>query len=56
MVALAELHGAVVTLDSKPGVGTKASVTFPSRRTIGAPALVAGETVSAEGPENQSVA
>ena len=53
VVALAELHGAVFKLDSKPGVGTKASVTFPSRRTIGAPVL---EAASAEGPENQSVA
>ena len=53
VVALAELHGAVVTLDSKPGVGTKASVTFPSRRTIGA---AVREAASAEGPENQSVA
>ena len=53
VVALAELHGAVFTLDSKPGVGTKARVTFPSRRTIGAAVL---EAASAEGPENQSVA
>ncbi len=56
VAALAELHGAVFKLDSTPGVGTEASVTFPSRRTIGAPVLEAGETVSAGRPENQSVA
>ncbi len=53
VVALAELHGAVFKLDSSPGVGTEVRVTFPSRRTIGAPVLEAGET---KGPENQSVA
>ncbi len=53
VVALAELHGAVFKLDSSPGVGTEASVTFPSRRTIGAPVLEVGDT---KGPENQSVA
>jgi signal transduction histidine kinase len=53
VVALAELHGAVFKLDSSPGVGTKVRVTFPSRRTIGAPVLEAGKT---ERPENQSVA
>ena len=53
VVALAELHGAVFKLDSSPGVGTVASVIFPSRRTIGAAVLEAGKTT---GPENQSVA
>ena len=56
VVALAELRGAVFKLDSKPGVGTKARVTFPSRRTIGAPVLEAPAVASAEAPENQSVA
>ena len=55
VVALVELHGAVFKLDSKPGVGTKACVIFPSRRTIGAPAVEAAAATSAEGPENQSV-
>ena len=53
VVALVELHGAVFKLDSSPGAGTEARVTFPSRRTIGAPVLEAGET---KGQENQSVA
>jgi PAS domain S-box-containing protein len=56
VTALAELHGAVFKLDSTPGVGTEASVTFPSRRTIGAPVLDGVEATPAERPKNQSVA
>ena len=56
VVALAELHGAVFKLDSKPGAGTRASVIFPSRRTIGGPVMETAAAASAEGPENQSAA
>jgi signal transduction histidine kinase len=56
VTALAELHGAVFKLDSTPGVGTEASVIFPSRRSIGAPISDAAGTASAEAPESQSVA
>ncbi len=56
VVALAELHGAVFKLDSAPGAGTKAIVTFPSRRTIGAFGPDGAEASSAGVPENQSVA
>jgi signal transduction histidine kinase len=56
VVALAELHGAVFKLDSTPGTGTTASVTFPSRRTIGAPILDGTEATANERPANQSVA
>jgi PAS domain S-box-containing protein len=56
VVALAESHGAVFKLDSTPGVGTKATVTFPSRRTSGAPVLGTAEVSLDEGSENQSAA
>ncbi len=56
VVALAELHGAVFQLNSTPGAGTEARVTFPSRRSIGAPILEIGEAKSDAEPENQSVA
>ena len=56
VVALAKLHGAVFKLDSTPGVGTKAVVTFPSRRTVGAPALNGTEAAASQGSADQSVA
>jgi PAS domain S-box-containing protein len=56
VAALAELHGAVFKLNSTPGVGTEASVTFPSRRSIGAPILEVAEAKLDDGPESQSVA
>jgi PAS domain S-box-containing protein len=56
VVALTELHAAEFKLDSTPGVGTEASVIFPSRRSIGAPISDAAGTAAAEAPESQSVA
>ena len=49
VASLAELHGAVLKLDSEPGVGTTATVVFPARRTIAGPA-------SADRQTRQSVA
>ena len=56
VVALSELHGAVFKLRSTPGVGTKATVTFPSRRTIGAFTLNGAGTPTDETPKSRSVA
>ncbi len=44
VASLAELHGAVLKLDSEPGVGTTAAVVFPARRTVTGPAHAAQKT------------
>ena len=56
VVSLAELHGAVFKLNSTPGVGTTATVIFPSRCTLGAPALEALEPGADDRSEIPSVA
>ena len=56
VAALTGLHGAVFKLDSTPGAGTKATVTFPSRRTVGGSLSDGAEAAAAEVRESQSVA
>ena len=56
VVSLAELHGAVFKLESTSGAGTTATVTFPSRRTLRAPALDTATSLANDQPDSQSVA
>ena len=32
--ALVELHGGVLEIDSRPGIGTTATIVFPARRRV----------------------
>ncbi len=56
VASLTELHGAVFKLDSQPGVGTTATVAFPTRRTLDAAAPGLKRAGREDEPQDQSVA